>query len=62
MGATAPQLLTIPAVMERTSLGKTSIIVAIRKGELPSHKLCGRRLISEDALAAWIAQAQGGAA
>ena len=42
-------------VAHRVGLSRRAVYDAIRRGELPAMRLCGRLLISPDALDAWLA-------
>ncbi|MGH2382982.1 MAG: helix-turn-helix transcriptional regulator [Candidatus Limnocylindria bacterium] len=50
------QLLTIPQVMERTQLGRTTVFELIARGDLPSVALAGTRTrrVREADLDDWI--------
>jgi excisionase family DNA binding protein len=49
-------------VTTRTSLGMTTVRELIRTGQLDTVKIGGRRLVSEDALRAFVDKLQGGEA
>jgi excisionase family DNA binding protein len=54
----ADQLRTIPQVMERLQLGRTSVYTLIRSGQLASVRIGRARRVPEAALEAFIAARQ----
>jgi predicted DNA-binding transcriptional regulator AlpA len=45
-----PRLHGVPAVMERLSLGRSTVFALMTSGELRSVKVAGRRLVPEQAI------------
>ncbi|OMC19689.1 helix-turn-helix domain-containing protein [Mycobacterium colombiense] len=51
-----PRLHGVPAVMERLSLGRSTVFALMTSGELRSVKVAGRRLVPEQAIIDFIAK------
>lgn len=60
--ATRPQLNSITDVMDRLKVGRSTVFELLATGELRSVKVGSRRLVSDEAIAEFIARLESGAA
>jgi excisionase family DNA binding protein len=56
-----PRLNSVPAVMKRLGVGRSTVFELIATGELRSVKIGHRRLVSDAAIAEFIARLEGSA-